>query len=128
MKRALLFVLVACGGPELVEPPVMLPPQQQPENPQPQNPQPITGVPCDVQAALQANCGGCHAGQAYAPHFVTREDLVTAGTKLTERMVDVDRPMPPLGARRQPSIAERGLISGWVEQGMPGGNCGGVTR
>src|SRR5262249_44947073 len=86
MKRALIVLFLAGCGPDLAVP------QQQGEPPPPAMQQdaqkappvevaPLTGLPCDVQAAMQANCAGCHVGAVYIPAFATRDDLLKLGTK-----------------------------------------------
>lgn len=124
MKHALLLLVVAvgCGPAELAVPGPPEPQQQQPQ--EPQLPQPVlTGLPCDVRAALQSTCAGCHAGAQYITRFTTRADLLSLGAKLGDRMVSATEPMPPAGAR-QPTEAERAVISRWISDGLPAGACG----
>lgn len=127
MKRALLFLVIAVGcGPAELEP-VPGQPNPQPQQPQPQNPQHqqpvLTGFPCDVRAALQSSCAGCHAGAVYIPGFSTRADLVSLGSKVSDRLLSATEPMPPTGAR-QMTGAEREIISRWISEGLPAGECG----
>lgn len=125
MRRALLFaVVIAACGPQTLEPQPQPQPQQQ-QTPQQQQPV-LTGLPCDVRAALQSNCAGCHNGTQYIPTFKTRDDLLSLGAEVGVRLVSTEVPMPPRGAERQLTEAERALISRWVEQGMPAGECGGL--
>src|SRR3954471_539309 len=67
----------------------------------------LTGLPCDVKAALERNCSGCHAGQTYAPEFLSRADLLrpsgvqgmTLGAYASARMTPgAKSPMPPVGS------------------------------
>ena len=134
MKRTLLMLLVACG-PDLATSEPQPQPQPQPQNPtqQQQQQQNLTGFPCDVQAALQTNCAGCHAHAAYITGFRARADFLltmaegkTLGSVAVERLADVERPMPPKAAERQPTAEQKALISRWVELGMPAGECGGL--
>jgi uncharacterized membrane protein len=132
MKRLLFMLLVACG-PDLVTPEPDLQPQPQQQNPPQQQQQALTGFPCDVQAALQTNCAGCHAHAAYITGFRARADFLltmdegkTLGSVAVERMADLERPMPPKAAERQPTAEQKALISRWVELGMPAGECGGL--
>ncbi|MBK7860114.1 MAG: hypothetical protein IPJ65_16170 [Archangiaceae bacterium] len=127
MRRLLLLtVVVGCGVPEKVdapqpmEPRAMEPVQQQPPQ------QPLTGLPCDVRAALQASCAGCHAGSVavYYRGFSTRDDLLGLGDKVAERLSSPTFPMPPRDAERQPTEAERLTLRQWVQGGMPAGACG----
>ena len=127
MRHALLLAAVAaasCGPAELEPAPPPQQQQQQPQQPEPQQQQPVlTGLPCDVRAALQSTCAGCHAGAVYIPGFATRADLLSLGTKLGDRLASATEPMPPTGAR-QPTADERALISRWISDGLPAGACG----
>ena len=123
MKRALLIVFLATAcGPSDVDAPAL--PQEPPAPPQQQQ-QPVhTSLPCDVRAALQASCAGCHVGAVYIPAFSTRDDLLSLRATLVERMQSPTSPMPPPGAQRPLSDAERALITDWVQRGLPAGECG----
>ena len=97
----------------------------------------LTGLPCDVQAVLQHNCAGCHTGTTSAPILNTREKFLalaqtgelTVGKLASQRMSPgAMAPMPPYGANPQPTPAEVGTVTGWVQAGMPGGACGGLTQ
>src|SRR5437868_1986631 len=137
MNRALWLTLffVACG-PERVEPEqqVTTPPvQEQTTATTTTTTTPLTGFPCDVRAVLQQNCAGCHAGQTYLANLKSREDLLQMeqqgkhqlGVEVALRLrPDATSPMPPYGVTQQPTLAERQLIDGWVQSGMPGGECG----
>ena len=99
-----------------------------------------TGFPCDVHAVLQASCASCHAGRLYyGPNFDSRDDLFVEARDLFlvqtkpvepgtfgEHMATAlrNQAMPPYGAVAQPSAAERELVIGWIESGMPAGDCG----
>ena len=101
------------------------------------------GFPCDVHAVLQASCASCHAGRLYyGPNFDSRDDLfveardlflvqskpVEPGTFGAHMAVALrSGAMPPYGAVAQPSAAERELVIGWIESGMPAGDCGALT-
>ena len=137
MNRALLLTLlfVACG-PESIAvgtPPTSETGQQQ--QVASTTGQPLTGFPCDVRAALQANCAGCHAGhQYYFVSFTTRDDLLqsigsdTLGSEVARRLTPgAESPMPPTRMERQPTLEERQLIDGWIQSGMPAGACGPLT-
>lgn len=127
MRHALLLLAVAAAagcGPAELEPALHTPEPQQPQPQDPQQQQPVlTGLPCDVRAALQSSCAGCHVGAVYIPAFATRADLVSLGTKLGDRMLNATAPMPPAGAR-QPTDTERAVISRWISDGLPAGACG----
>ena len=134
MNRALLLTLlfVACG-PEPVA--VGAPAPEQEQQVAATTGQPLTGFPCDVRAALQANCAGCHAGhQYYFVSFTTRDDLLqtigadSLGAEAARRLSPgAQSPMPPTRMERQPTLAERQLIDGWIQSGMPAGACGPLT-
>jgi hypothetical protein len=101
------------------------------------------GFPCDVHAVLQASCASCHAGRLYyGPNFTSRDDLflparelfsvetkpIAPGSFGEHIAVSLrDRSMPPYGALKLPSDAERQLVIAWVEAGMPAGTCGTLT-
>lgn len=136
MNRALLLTLffVACG-PEQVEPEPTpaTPTVEEPTTTTTTTTQPLTGFPCDVREALQKNCASCHAGAQYVTHFDSRADLLEMsrggthqlGVEVSLRLrPDAMAPMPPTGVTQQPTLAERQLIDGWVQSGMPGGACG----
>lgn len=141
MNRALLVALlfVACGPEPVVQDPVTTPVTPVTEEPpitmnnNNNNEQPLTGFPCDVREVLQANCAGCHAGISYVPHFKSRADFLAMsrggqrqlGVEVALRLrPDSTGPMPPVGVAQQPTLAERQLIDGWVQSGMPAGACG----
>jgi hypothetical protein len=95
----------------------------------------LKGFPCEVRAVLQTNCAGCHAGNLYVETFTSRADFLadmgdgtTFGQRAVTRLNSSDRPMPPYGAERVPSVDDRATISAWVESGMPAGACGDLTR
>ena len=138
MNRALwlTMLLVACG-PERVgqEAPAQPTSEEQPVASGTTS-SPLTGFPCDVREVLQANCAGCHAGGYYVTHFSSREDLLQPargdellGAEVALRLrPDAAKPMPPVSMQKQPTPAERQLIDGWIQAGMPGGACGPLTR
>lgn len=85
-----------------------------------------TGFPCDVREVLQTKCAGCHSSVSYATHFKSRDDFhgvkegVRFGELAVRRMNDVTQPMPPDGVLA-PGLRE--VISKWVTDGMPAGEC-----
>ena len=88
---------------------------------------PLTGFPCDVREVLQASCASCHTGQTYVRHFFTREDLLQAQS-LAQRLQPIaEYPMPPRGAERQLTEAERQVLEAWIAAGLPAGECGALT-
>jgi hypothetical protein len=104
---------------------------------------PETGFPCDVHAVLQATCASCHAGRLYyGPNFDSRADMFRPATELFlvqskpvapgtlgEHVAVAlrEQTMPPYGALAMPTPAESALVIAWVESGMPGGACGGLS-
>ena len=103
--------------------------------PPPDGGAPLTGFPCEVRAVLQAHCARCHAGQSYAPVFLTRDALLgpasaagmTVGEFARQRMsTGAKYPMPPYGSEVV-SVAEVATVSDWVQAGMPAGACGKLT-
>ena len=136
MNRALwLTMLFAACGPETLEggPADTTAPEQQQSIGS--HTAPLTGFPCDVRAALQANCASCHTGAYYLTHFTSREDFLQPrgdglfGTEVALRLrPDARAPMPPASMEKQPTLAERQLIDGWIQSGMPPGECGPLTR
>ncbi|MDP2272544.1 MAG: hypothetical protein Q8N23_11225 [Archangium sp.] len=137
MNRALfltLFFAAACGPERIAPEPEQTPAVEPP--PAMTTVDPLTGFPCDVRQVLQANCASCHAGVQYVVHFTTREDLKNAGhtvphlgEEIAVRMrPGATKPMPPYGMPQQPTLAERQLIDGWVQSGMPAGACGPLTK
>lgn len=130
MNRALwLTLFFAACGPEQAQPAQVTPAVEQEVDTRTKE---LTGFPCDVREVLQANCASCHASPTYVTHFDTREDLLELGRGTHQLGVEVALrlrpdaafPMPPVGAEKQPTLAERQLIDGWVQAGMPGGECG----
>ena len=118
----------AACGPELQQPVEQAPAVEQ----EPQvatTTVPLTGFPCDVREALQANCASCHAGQVYVQHFLTRDDLLKPDfAQLALRIqANADYPMPPRSSERQPTTAQRQVLETWVRAGMPAGECGPLT-
>lgn len=134
MNRVLLLTLffVGCGPARVeLEQPEVTPPAGQP--PAMTTVDPLTGFPCDVREVLQANCASCHAGAQYVTRFTSRDDLLRPSHSTAEQLgVEVSlrlrpgatSPMPPAGVIQQPTLAERQLIDGWVQSGMPAGACG----
>jgi len=136
MNRALVLTLffVACG-PEQVDPEqqVTTPPVEEQQNTDTTTTTtPLTGFPCDVREVLQKNCARCHAG-LYVTNFQSRSDLLQLtrqgnhelGVEIALRLrPGASAPMPPTGEPQQPTLAERQLIDGWVQSGMPAGACG----
>lgn len=134
MNRALwLTLFFAACGPEQVEQPAQVTPAvgQEVDTSTTE----LTGFPCDVREALQANCASCHAGPTYVTHFNSRDDLLALGRGTHQLGVEVALrlrpdapfPMPPVGTQQQPTVSERQLIDGWVQSGMPAGACGPLT-
>jgi cytochrome c5 len=149
MKRLLVLVVLAmaqagCGSELAPEPGVTDPtasPTEMPTTPPVDGVPPTTnGFPCDVHAVLQASCASCHAGRLYyGPNFDSRDDLFVEARSLFlveskpvepgtfgEHMAAALRSgaMPPYGAAAQPTAADRTLVIGWIESGMPPGDCG----
>ena len=136
MNRALwLTMFFAACGPELVAgEPAATPVSAEPQ-PVGTTSTPLTGFPCDVREVLQANCASCHTGAYYVTHFISREDFLQVrgeasfGAEVALRLrPDAQRPMPPVSMQKQPTLAERQLIDGWIQSGMPAGECGPLTR
>ena len=127
MNRLLLLIALASCGPVDVEAPTtpQSPAPEAPQPPQPPQQQELTGLPCDVRAALQTGCAGCHTDAVYITRFQTRDDLVRLAPRLTERLASATDPMPPAAARQLTS-EERALITKWVGDGLPAGECGGL--
>jgi uncharacterized membrane protein len=135
MRRLALLLVAACG----VEtaPATDLSVDVAPPAPVKTHEANLTGLPCDVKAVLQANCAGCHTGETYAIEWSTRDDLLTPmwdgnamtplGALAVQRMNSETRPMPPAGLPQRPTASERALVAAWVNAGMPGGTCGGLT-
>ena len=90
------------------------------------------GLPCDVDAVLEAKCRACHGSTPSAPMaLVTYEDLAapsksdpskTNAAKAIERMKAEAGPMPPFGDRV--AAPEIGAFETWVAAGLPRGTCG----
>ncbi|RUO93849.1 hypothetical protein D7Y11_07475 [Corallococcus sp. AB018] len=92
-------------------------------------------LPCDVQAVIAERCAYCHTtpAKAYAPMALQarsdfqRASMVDAqssmGQRSLTRMKDAQSPMPPASEPPMPE-AERALLMGWLESGMPAGTCG----
>jgi hypothetical protein len=95
------------------------------------------GLPCDVQAILQAHCWSCHGAKPSggAPNaLVTRDDLAAPSPSdpsksnavmAMARMVSTSAPMPPKPASPV-SPSERATFGAWVNAGLPAGSCGGT--
>jgi len=152
MKSVLVLVILAmapvgCGSelpPEPGETDPTAQPTETPATPPVDGvPPTLNGFPCDVHAVLQASCARCHAGRLYyGPNFDSRDDLfveardlflvqskpVEPGTFGEHMAVALrNRTMPPYGAEVLPSAAERELVIGWIESGMPAGDCGALS-
>lgn len=123
-----VVALLGCGveqpmsEPAVVEPPVAEQPSQQQE---------LTGFPCEVREVLQAACAGCHVPAVYFGSFRSRAEFVSPERTpmlkdlVSERLqVGARSPMPPYGAARQLTPAEKELVSAWLAQGAPAGSCG----
>ncbi len=92
---------------------------------------PLTGLPCEVKAVVEAHCTGCHGGQTYVPHLLSRADFLQP--RITGQLIgelallrmqpNAQYPMPP-GGQTKPSAAEVAVIDAWVKAGMPAGACG----
>ena len=94
-----------------------------------------TPFPCEVGAALQRNCWGCHGQQLMyaAPMPLTTWETVQGMTRdgqekifqrITKRMHDVREPMPPSGACApggpcKPTPQEIAVLDAWIAQGAP---------
>ena len=146
MKRVLVLVVLAiaqgCDSGVTPEPGVTDPMDDTPDDNPDDTPVVQAGFPCDVHAVLQASCASCHAGRLYyGPNFDSRDDLfveardlflvqskpVEPGTFGAHMAAALrSQTMPPYGALVQPSAAERELVIGWIEAGMPAGDCGGL--
>lgn len=98
---------------------------------------PMTGLPCDVRTVIEQRCSGCHGGQTYLRHLLTRDEFLTprlnstqlVGQFALQRMQPgVMSPMPPYGyAGGTVSAQELAVMTQWVNAGMPGGACGSAT-
>jgi len=135
MNRALLLTLFFVGcGPARVEPePEVSPPVVEQTPVVTMMVDPLTGFPCEVREVLQKNCASCHAGAQYVTRFTSRDDLLRPGNSTTTQLgaeiavrvrPGATSPMPPYGVVQQPTLAERQLIDGWIQSGMPAGACG----
>jgi mono/diheme cytochrome c family protein len=93
-----------------------------------------SGLPCDVQAILQAHCTNCHGstpiGGAPMP-LVTYANLtthsptyplMTFAQRAVVRVQALTAPMPPTGPRLTPD--EIATISSWIASAYPNGACG----
>ncbi len=92
-----------------------------------------TGLPCDVQAVLSANCQSCHGAvpAGGAPmSLVTYADLTapaatdptqTVAAMCVTRINSTTAPMPPTPPGL--SAADIATFTSWVNSGMPMGNC-----
>jgi uncharacterized membrane protein len=148
MKHVLALAIAAvaqvgCGSELAPEAEATDPTAPPTETPTPPPTETAAGFPCDVHAVLQASCASCHAGRLYyGPNFDSRDDLfveardlflvqskpVEPGTFGAHMAVALrSRAMPPYGAVVQPSAAERELVIGWLESGMPAGDCGALS-
>ena len=91
-----------------------------------------TPFPCEVGAALQSKCWGCHGVQQNygapvpltsweAVHHPTVDGTEAIYQRMKRRIHDTASPMPPLG---QPPLTaqEIALLDAWVDQGGPAGN------
>jgi hypothetical protein len=91
-----------------------------------------SGLPCDVEQYLAANCQSCHgyylSGGAPSP-LVTYADLtgkdIRDATKTTAeesvlRMQSATAPMPP-GAH--PAASDIAILQSWISAGYPMGSC-----
>jgi hypothetical protein len=95
------------------------------------DPEPARGIPCDVQAVLDAKCRRCHGAvlQNEAPyHFMTIDQIheVRGGRPVYDRMRTVleDDFMPPVFAAFDPPVepltaAEKATLLQWVTAGAP---------
>lgn len=91
------------------------------------------GLPCAVQALLQAKCVSCHGSPPAggAPmSLVTYDDLaapskgnpsITYAALAITRMKSTSAPMPPGGPAA--TAAEVEAMSAWVSAGLPKGQC-----
>lgn len=91
-----------------------------------------TGLPCDVDAVLQAKCRSCHGEKPRSPmSLVTYEDLVApsksdpskSNAELSlERMKATSEPMPPNKANAA-TAGELDAFAKWIAAGLPAGTC-----
>lgn len=93
---------------------------------------PQTGIPCDVAAVLSPclNCHGFPLSGGAPMALVTYGNLTGASPKggtyadrCLIRMTDLATPMPPLPNAAVPA-ADVATFQGWVNTGMPMGDCG----
>lgn len=95
-----------------------------------------TGLPCDIDALLEAKCRSCHDADAKkAPMaLVTYDDLVaqsesddtqTVAEASLARMKSADDPMPPKGTKA--TSTEQKVFAKWIADGYPKGTCGEST-
>jgi hypothetical protein len=93
-----------------------------------------TGLPCEIDALLQARCRSCHGERPRAPmSLLTYTDLtapsatdpgIQVAALAIARMQSAEAPMPP-GAMPTVSDAELAAFQTWLDAGLPMGNCGG---
>jgi hypothetical protein len=92
-----------------------------------------SGLPCDVEQYLAANCQSCHgynlSGGAPSS-LVTYADLTgkdkndltkTTAQECVLRMQSAGSPMPP---GQHPSATDVAILQNWINAGYPMGNCG----
>ena len=80
------------------------------------------GVPCEVSKILHDSCWGCHgvATQFGAPMpLVELESLRMWAARVTARVSDVQRPMPP--PPNALDAANKQALLGWIAAGAPAG-------
>jgi hypothetical protein len=80
-----------------------------------------SGLPCDVDTVLAANCRGCHSSppQHGAPMSLGTHDAVRAvAPKIAVRIANDADPMPPAPNARL-SEADRATLTRWIDAGAP---------
>lgn len=94
-----------------------------------------SGLPCDIDAFLEARCRSCHGERPRAPmSLLTYADLTApavsdpntqvAALSLV-RMQANDAPMPP-GTMATVPESELAVFRAWLDAGLPRGECGSV--
>jgi mono/diheme cytochrome c family protein len=91
------------------------------------------GLPCDVKEFLMLHCQGCHSAEAKnGTPLLTHENLVAmakkdpalmVGERAILRLMDKEKPMPPVAKNDPISADDLAMLSAWVDADMPAGRC-----